>query len=66
MNQLSAIALAISDLISLGTKVVALYWEAKKKGWIKDGRELRTQIQSATSDEQKQALAERLFNHSPK
>lgn len=66
MGQIAAIALAISDLISLGAKVIALFTEAKKKGWIKDGNALREKIQIAKTDDERMALARALFEHESK
>lgn len=54
---------AINELISLGFKVYDLYREAKLKGWVQDGRELANKIQGAKTDEERQKLAEDLFNH---
>lgn len=66
MGQLSAIALAISDLIMVGVKVVALFNEAKRNGWIKDGNSLRAAISTAQNNDQRMALARALFDHESK
>lgn len=66
MSQIGAIASAISALITVGYKVVALFVEAKKNGWIKDSNSLRERIANANSNEEREKLARDLFNHEPK
>ncbi len=66
LASIGAIALAISDLIMVGGKVIALLYEARKKGWVKDGRSLRDRIKNSQSDEERMALARDLFGHEPK
>ena len=65
MLQISAIATAISDLIMVGTKVIALFMEAKKNGWIKNGDSIRDAISKASTDAERMALAKSLFDHRP-
>ncbi|HNC40292.1 MAG TPA: hypothetical protein PK522_00755 [Nitrosomonas sp.] len=63
MNQVSAIASALIEIITLGYKVYDLIHEAKRKGWVSDGRSLSQQIAEAKTDEERAELAKRLFNH---
>lgn len=66
MLQLSAIALAISDLIMVGSNVIAFYKEAKKNGWINSANGLRAKISDAKTQEERMALAKLLFEHDPR
>lgn len=63
MNQITVIATALTEIFTLGYKVYYLIKEAKLKGWINDGRTLSQQILEAKTDEDRAALAKRLFNH---
>lgn len=63
MNQVSAIANAILEIFTLGYKVYGLIHEAKRKGWINEGRSLTQQITEAKTDEERAELARRLFKH---
>lgn len=53
----------ITELITLGYKAAALLAEAKKKGWVKEGRALSAVISEAKTDEERAVLARRLFEH---
>jgi hypothetical protein len=66
MAEIAAIAAAITELIPVFWKLVNLFKEAKRKGWIKDGQELRSAVQSPRTDEESMALAKRLFEHAPR
>lgn len=46
--------------------LIRLYQDAKQKGWIKEGRELAQEVKGATTDEERMALAKRLFEHRAK
>lgn len=61
--QISAIAAAITQIITLGYKVASLFSEAKKRGWISDGRTLSVVISEAKNDEERAKLARLLFEH---
>ena len=63
MNQITVIATALTEIFTLGYKVYNLIKEAKLKGWVNDGRTLSQQITEAKTDEDRAALAKRLFNH---
>lgn len=63
MNQISVIASALIEIITLGYKLFGLIHEAKRKKWINDGRSLSQQISEAKTDEERAELARRLFNH---
>lgn len=60
---LGAIIASVSELITLGFKVRALYLEAQKRGWVKDGRALSVAISEAKTDEEREELARILFKH---
>jgi hypothetical protein len=66
MLQISAIATAINELFVVGSKLIALYVEAKKNGWIKDSNSLRAKINDAKTNDERMALARSLFIHEPK
>jgi len=63
MVQLAAISAALIEIITLGYKVYNLIKEAKLRGWVNDGRSLGQQITEAKTDEERAALARRLFDH---
>lgn len=63
MVQLAEIAKSLSEIITLGYKIFALFAEAKRKGWISGGLSLTQQISGATNDEDRADLARRLFEH---
>lgn len=60
---ITAAAQAIMELITLGYKAAALLREAKKRGWIEEGRTLTQVIDGAKTNEERAILAKRLFNH---
>jgi len=62
-QQFFAVITLLNEIFTLGWKVYDLYKEAKKKGWIVDGRTLSTSIKEAKADEERAALARRLFTH---
>lgn len=66
MIQFVAILTAIKEILTLGFKVYGLIKEAKLKGWIDEGKLLTKQITEAKTDEERAALARRLFLHSDK
>ena len=53
----------LTELITLGYKAFALFSEAKRKGWINDGRTLSVAISEAKTDEDRSKLARLLFEH---
>lgn len=64
MQLATAIISILNELFTLGYKIAALRREAKAKGWIKDGRSLSAIIEEAKTDEERSAIARRLFEHS--
>ena len=66
MANIALIAKAFLELAPMIISIVKLFSDAKKNGWIKDGQELRSQVQKAQTDEERMALAKRLFEHSPR
>jgi len=62
----NAILVAITELASLGYKAYMLYLEAKRKGWINEGRSLSVKISEAKTDEERAELARHLFEHKPR
>lgn len=60
---IQAVASAITELITLGWKIAALWKEAQTKKWVTDGRKLSVVISEAKTDEERKALAKALFNH---
>lgn len=63
IESIAAISAALVELIILGYKAAALYSEAKKKGWVKDGQTINQAINSAKTDDERADLARRLFSH---
>lgn len=63
MIQIAAIATALTEIITLGYKAFSLIREAKRRGWVSDGRSLSQQISEAKTDEERAELARRLYNH---
>ena len=60
---ITAAATALMELITLWYKAAALLREAKKRGWIEEGRTLTQVIDGAKTDEERAILAKRLFDH---
>ena len=65
MAQIAAIATALTEIFTLGYKVWNLIREAKEKGWVKDGMSLAQQISEAKTNEERMALARKLYEHGP-
>lgn len=65
MANLLLILKAVVELLPVITKLISLYAEAKKKGWVKDGNELQQKIQSSQTNEERMDIAKRLFEHRP-
>lgn len=63
MNQITVIAQAIAAIVPLIVRIVNLFVEAKRKGWIDDGRGLDQKLSEAKTDETRMALAKSLFDH---
>ena len=51
----------LNELILIGARILALYREAKRKEWIKEGKLLGESLKDAETDEQRAELARRLF-----
>lgn len=63
IESITAIAMAISELIKEWKKMRKLRNEAIEKEWIDEGISISEAIENATTDEQRQALARKLFEH---
>lgn len=63
---LTSLFTALPEMIGLFKSLWGLLQEAKRKGWIEAGRDLTAQINGATTDEERKALAQRLFNFNHK
>jgi len=61
MTTLSLVLTAITQLTPIFVKLVRLYTEAKRRGWVEDGRELAIKIEGAVTDEERMRLARDLF-----
>ena len=60
---ITSLLTALPEIIGVVKSIVALFREAKRKGWIESGRNLAAEINGAKTDEERKALAQRLFNH---
>lgn len=58
---LAGIAAVIRELLLLGSKILALYREAKAREWIKEGQLLSEKLKDAKTDEDRANLARALF-----
>lgn len=59
---LSAIA-ALIELINLLKGVVVLYRDAKREGWLEEGRELAKAISGAKTNDERKELVRRLSDY---
>jgi hypothetical protein len=60
---MSSIVTLLTELVLLGARILALYREAKRKEWIKEGRLISEALKDAKTDDDRAALARRLFDH---
>lgn len=60
---MSSILTLLTELVLLGARILALYREAKRKEWIKEGRLISEALKDAKTDDDRAALARRLFDH---
>lgn len=60
---MSQIVRLLTELVLLGARILALYREAKRKEWIKEGKLISEALKDAKTDEDRAALARRLFDH---
>ena len=59
---MNSILTLLTELVLLGARILALYREAKRKEWIKEGRLLSEALKDAKTDDDRAALAKRLFD----
>jgi hypothetical protein len=60
---MNSIVTLLTELVLLGARILALYREAKRKEWIKEGRLISEALKDAKTDDDRAALARRLFDH---
>jgi hypothetical protein len=60
---MSQIIRLLTELVLLGARILALYREAKRKEWIKEGKLISEALKDAKTDDDRAALARRLFDH---
>jgi hypothetical protein len=51
---------ALLELFRLVSGLLSLYAQARREGWLQEGREVAKAIQEAKTDEERKALAKRL------
>lgn len=61
--KLAAVIALLNELVLLGVKILALYREAKRKEWIKEGKLIGDALKDAKTDDARADLARRLFEH---
>ena len=59
---MNSILTLLTELVLLGARILALYREAKRKEWVKEGRLLSEALKDAKTDDDRAALARRLFD----
>lgn len=59
---MNSILTLLTELVLLGARILALYREAKRKEWIKEGRLISEALKDAKTDDDRAALARRLFD----
>ena len=62
LTSILATITAISEAIPAILTLYNFYLEAKKKGWVRDVKELTSEVKNAKSDTERMDLAQRLFN----
>ncbi len=60
---MNSIVTLLTELVLLGARILALYREAKRKEWIKEGKLISEALKDAKTDDDRAALARRLFDH---
>lgn len=63
MSNLIAAIKALMELVLLAKQLVSLYSQAKREGWLEEGRELAKTITEAKTDEERRELVRRLSKH---
>lgn len=53
----------LMELVVLLKEALALYKQAKKEGWIQEGREIAARIKGAKTDEERKKLVRELAGH---
>jgi hypothetical protein len=61
-GRFSSIVKAINEGAPLIFQLIRLYQESRHKGWVETQRKLALEIKEAKTDEERMALARRLFN----
>lgn len=59
---MNSILTLLTELVLLGARILSLYREAKRKEWVKEGRLLSETLKDAKTDDDRAALAKRLFD----
>lgn len=54
---------AIVEMFGLIRQAIELYQQAKKEGWIDEGRELASKIKNAKTDDERRQLVKDLLKH---
>lgn len=60
---MKSILTLLTELVLLGARILALYREAKRKEWVKEGKLISEALKDAKTDDDRAALARRLFDH---
>ena len=63
MSNLAVALKALLDVFLLVKQLLTLYKQAKREGWLDEGRELAKSITEAKTDEERRDLVRRLSQH---
>ena len=63
MKTVLAAIKAVLEIFNLVKEAVKLYKQAKREGWIQDGREIAKKIKDADSDDKRRELVKDLAKH---
>ena len=63
MTKITTFLLSLLEALSLLARLVKMIEEAKREGWIRNGRELVFKIEKAITDEDRAKLAKDMADH---
>ena len=63
MTKITTFLMSLLEALSLLARLVKMIEEAKREGWIQNGRELVFRIEKAVSDEERAKLAKDMADH---
>lgn len=63
MSQVIAALAAIKEIIDVVKSIFKLYKEAKREGWINEGKELTKKVENAKTPQERKKLVSDMLDH---